>query len=146
MWTTLCEGHETMKKVYQIEKDNYQEAGKASTDIKRTLKSIGIDRKILKSVAIACYEAEMNIVIHSDGGTVTFDLDEDGMISLSFDDVGPGIENLELAQTPGYSTASPQARSLGFGAGMGLYNMKSVASSFEIQSSPEGTHIYMTFQ
>ena len=146
MWTTLCEGHERMKKVYQIEKDNYQEAGKASTDIKRTLKSVGIDRKILKSVAIACYEAEMNIVIHSDGGTVTFDLDDNGMISLSFDDIGPGIENLELAQTPGYSTASPQARSLGFGAGMGLYNMKSVASSFEIQSSPEGTHIYMTFQ
>lgn len=135
-----------MKKVYQVEKDNFEDAGKVSTDIKRTLKSIGIDRKVLKAVAIACYEAEMNIVIHSDGGTVTFDIDDNGVISLAFDDVGPGIEDLELAQTPGYSTASPKARSLGFGAGMGLYNMKSVSSSFDIHSSHEGTHIYMTFQ
>lgn len=135
-----------MKKVYQVEKDNYEDAGKASTDIKRTLKALGIERKVLKSVAIACYEAEINIVIHSDGGTVTFEIDDDGLIRLSFDDIGPGIEDLELAQTPGYSTASPKARSLGFGAGMGLVNMKSVASSFDIQSSKEGTHIYMTFQ
>lgn len=135
-----------MKYVYQVEKENYEDAGKASTDIKRTLKTIGIDRRILKAVAIACYEAEINIVIHSNGGTVTFEMDDDGVITLSFDDVGPGIEDLELAQTPGYSTASTKARSLGFGAGMGLSNMKSVASSFQITSSPEGTHIQMTFQ
>ena len=134
-----------MKKVYQVEKDNYEDAGKVSTDIKRTLKSIGIDRIVLKAVAIACYEAEMNIVIHSDGGTVTFEIDDDGIVHLAFDDIGPGIEDLNLAQTPGYSTASPKARELGFGAGMGLYNMKSVASTFEITSSNEGTHIKMTF-
>lgn len=134
-----------MKKVYQVEKDNYEDAGKVSTDIKRTLKSIGIDRIVLKAVAIACYEAEMNIVIHSDGGTVTFEIDDEGLIQLLFDDIGPGIEDLELAQKPGYSTASAKARSLGFGAGMGLYNMKSVASSFEMTSSKEGTHIRMTF-
>ena len=131
-----------MIKTYQVEKDNYQDAGKASSDIKRTLKALGIDRKVLKAVAIACYEAEINIAIHSNGGTVTFE----GIVHLSFDDIGPGIENLELAQTPGYSTASPKARELGFGAGMGLFNMKSVASSFEITSSSEGTHIKMTFQ
>ena len=122
-----------MIKTYQVEKDNYQDAGKASSDIKRTLKALGIDRKILKAVAIACYEAEINIAIHSNG------------VHLACDDIGPGIENLELALTPGYSTASPKARELGFGAGMGLYNMKSVASSFEITSSNEGTHIKMTF-
>ena len=127
-----------MIKTYQVEKDNYQDAGKASSDIKRTLKALGIDRKILKAVAIACYEAEINIAIHSDGGTVTFEIDDDGIVHLAFED-------LNLAQTPGYSTASPKARELGFGAGMGLYNMKSVASTFEITSSNEGTHIKMTF-
>ena len=82
-----------MKKVYQVEKDNYEDAGKVSTDIKRTLKSIGIDRIVLKAVAIACYEAEMNIVIHSDGGTVTFEIDDEGLIQLLFDDIGPGISS-----------------------------------------------------
>ena len=135
-----------MIKVYQVEKDNYEDAGKASSDIKRTLKTIGIDKRVLKATSIACYEAESNIAIHSDGGTVTFEIDDEGIVHLSFDDIGPGIEDLALAQTPGYSTASPKARSLGFGAGMGLYNMKSVASSFEITSSQEGTHIKMTFQ
>lgn len=135
-----------MKKTYQVIKDNYQDAGTASSDIKRTLKALGIDRKVLKAVAIACYEAEINIAIHSDGGTVTFEIDDEGIIHLSFDDIGPGIKDIELALTPGYSTATPKARELGFGAGMGLYNMQSVASTFEITSSKEGTHIKMTFK
>lgn len=135
-----------IKKVYHVEKDNYQDAGKVSSDIKKTLKALQIDRKILKAVVIACYEAEINIAIHSNGGTVTFEIDDNGVIYLSFDDIGPGIENLELAQTPGYSTASLKARELGFGAGMGLYNMKSVASTFMINSSKEGTHIKMSFK
>ena len=138
-----------MIKTYQVEKDNYQDAGKASSDIKRTLKALGIDRKILKAVAIACYEAEINIAIHSNGGTVTFEIDDEGIVHLAFDDIGPGIENLELALTPGFRPGfregQNKARELGFGAGMGLYNMKSVASSFEITSSNEGTHIKMTF-
>ena len=128
-----------IKKTYQVEKDNYQDAGKASSDIKKTLKA-------LQAVAIASYEAEINIAIHSNGGTVTFEIDDEGIVYLSFDDIGPGIEDLELALTPGYSTASLKARELGFGAGMGLYNMKSVASSFKITSSKEGTHIKMTFK
>lgn len=65
-----------IKKTYQVEKDNYQDAGKASSDIKKTLKALQIDRKILKAVAIASYEAEINIAIHSNGGTVTFEIDE----------------------------------------------------------------------
>lgn len=135
-----------MKKQYQIIKDNYEDAGQASRDIKLILKTLGIDPKVLKRISIACYEAEINLVIHSDGGTITFELDDDGIVYLSFDDVGPGIEDIELALTPGYSTASREAREFGFGAGMGLDNMKNCATTFDIQSSPQGTHLRMSFQ
>lgn len=135
-----------MKKQYQIIKDNYEDAGQASRDIKLILKTLGIEPKVLKRISIACYEAEINLVIHSDGGTITFELDDDGIVYLSFDDVGPGIEDIELALTPGYSTASKEAREFGFGAGMGLDNMKNCATTFDIQSSPQGTHLRMSFQ
>lgn len=135
-----------MIKTYQVEKDNYVDAGKASADIKKTLKMLGMDSKVLKRVAIASYEAEINIVIHSDGGSITFELDDEGVVKLSFDDIGPGIPDVDLALTPGFSTASEQARELGFGAGMGLVNMKSVANSFDLETSPKGTHIRMSFQ
>jgi serine/threonine-protein kinase RsbT len=135
-----------MKKQYQIIKDNYEDAGQASRDIKLILKTLGIEPKVLKRISIACYEAEINLVIHSDGGTITFELDDDGIVYLSFDDVGPGIEDIELALTPGYSTASREAREFGFGAGMGLDNMKNCATTFDIQSSPQGTHLRMSFQ
>ena len=133
-------------KVYQVEANDYDNAGRASSDIKKTLKSLGVHRYLLKAVAIACYEAEINIVIHSHGGSVTLDVFDDGIVQLKFDDIGPGIPDLELALTPGWSTASPKARNLGFGAGMGLCNMKGVANTFDIHSSSEGTHITMTFQ
>lgn len=134
-----------MIKTYEVKKDDYDNAGKASSDIKRTLKMLGMNKKILKAVAIACYEAEINICIHSDGGSITFEVDDEGAIHLVFKDVGPGIVDLEKAQQPGYSTASPKARELGFGAGMGLFNMKSVASEFHIESSPTGTCLTMSF-
>lgn len=134
-----------MRKTYQIEKDNYEDAGQASRDIKMTLKTLGLDPKVLKRVSIACYEAEINLVIHSDGGVITFEIDDEGIVHLSFDDVGPGIPDIELAMTPGYSTASKKAREFGFGAGMGLDNMKNCASTFDIQSSKEGTHLKMSF-
>lgn len=134
-----------MKKTYQVIKDNYEDAGQVSRNIKMTLKNLGLNPKVLKRVSIACYEAEINLVIHSDGGTITFEIDDDGIVYLSFDDVGPGIENIELAMTPGYSTASTKAREFGFGAGMGLDNMKNCATTFDIQSSHEGTHLRMSF-
>lgn len=134
-----------MRKIYQIEKDNYEDAGQASRDIKMTLKTLGLDPKILKRVSIACYEAEINLVIHSDGGTITFEIDDDGAVHLAFDDVGPGIPDITLAMTPGFSTASRKAREFGFGAGMGLDNMKNCASDFHIESSSEGTHLNMIF-
>lgn len=134
-----------MKKSYKIIKDNYEDAGQASRDIKMTLKNLGLNPKVLKRVSIACYEAEINLVIHSDGGVITFEIDDEGTVFLSFDDVGPGISNIELALTPGYSTASKKAREFGFGAGMGLDNMRNCASTFDIQSSPAGTHLRMSF-
>jgi Anti-sigma regulatory factor (Ser/Thr protein kinase) len=134
-----------MKKIYQVEKDNYEDAGQVSRDIKKTLKILGIDPKVLKRVSIACYEAEINLVIHSNGGTILFEVTDNGTILLSFDDIGPGIPNIDLALTPGWSTASKKAREFGFGAGMGLDNMKNCASTFQIESSSEGTHLKMSF-
>ena len=108
-----------MRQTFDVKKDDYENAGQVSSTIKRTLKQIGVPSKLLRNISIACYEAEINLVIHSDGGVVTFEADDEGMITLKFDDIGPGIENLELALTPGYSTANTQAREFGFGAGMG---------------------------
>ncbi len=134
-----------MRQTFAVQKDDYENAGQVSSTIKRILKQIGIPSKLLRNIAIACYEAEINLVIHSDGGTVTFEVDDEGVITLMFDDIGPGIPNLDLALTPGWSTASPKARDFGFGAGMGLVNMKRVATDFEITSSASGTHIKMIF-
>lgn len=134
-----------MRQTFTVKKDDYDNAGQVSSTIKRTLKQIGINAKLLRNIAIACYEAEINLVIHSNGGEVTFEVDDEGNVILQFDDVGPGIPDLELAMTPGWSTASTKARDFGFGAGMGLVNMKRVASDFQITSSSEGTHIKMTF-
>lgn len=134
-----------MRKIYHVEKDNYENAGQASRDIKMTLKTLGLNPKVLKRVSIACYEAEINLVIHSDGGTILFEVNDDGEVILSFDDIGPGIPDIALAMTPGWSTASTKAREFGFGAGMGLDNMKNCASTFHIESSSEGTHLKMSF-
>lgn len=134
-----------MRSVYHVAKDDYEHAGQVSSKIKQTLKQMGLGSRLLRNVAIACYEAEINLIIHSDGGDVTFEVDDEGVVNLSFDDIGPGIENLDLALSPGWSTASAKARDFGFGAGMGLVNMKRVASQFDIQSSPAGTHLKMSF-
>lgn len=134
-----------MISVFHVNKDDYSNAGNVSSQIKRELKVLGISPKLLRNIAIACYEAEINLIIHSDGGDITFELDEDGKVILKFDDVGPGIKDLDLALTPGWSTASKKAREFGFGAGMGLANMKRVSNIFEIESSPLGTHLKMEF-
>ena len=134
-----------MIKVFHVEKDDYENAGNVSSQIKKELKSMGFSMKLLRNIAIACYEAEINLIIHSDGGDVTFEVDDEANVILKFDDIGPGIPDLKLALTPGWSTANEKARDLGFGAGMGLANMKRVSNRFEITSSPEGTHLRMEF-
>lgn len=128
---------------FNVIANDFIAAGKGSSTIKNLLKSIGIGASIIRRIAIISYEAEINIVIHSYGGHLHCDLYEDKIVIVSHD-VGPGIENLELAMTEGFSTASESVRELGFGAGMGLPNMKKYADNFEIESSTNGTVIKIT--
>ncbi len=120
-------------------------AGEASAQIKRLLKKLGVDANIIRRLAIACYEAEINLVIHSEGGKLVLEVGSDE-VSLTSQDVGPGIPDIELAMSEGYSTASDDVRMMGFGAGMGLANMARNADRFHIDSKVgEGTTIEMIF-
>ena len=130
---------------YHVAKDDYTSAGHASADIKRQLKQIGVSGDVLRRVAVASYEVELNLVIHSLGGDLTLNV-YPGLVELISSDIGPGIPDLTMAMKEGYSTASEMARSLGFGAGMGLPNMKRNADDFDIQSTVGvGTTIKMGF-
>ena len=130
---------------YPVESRDYTRAGEASADIKRKLKQLGVSSMVLRRVAVATYEVELNLVIHSLGGKLILDVDENG-ICLTSEDVGPGIPNIEMAMREGYSTADDEARAMGFGAGMGLPNMKRNADGFEIESEVgKGTRISMRF-
>jgi len=133
-----------MVKEYQIIARNYDLAGHASSDIKRTLKSLNLPWDLIKRVCAASYEAEINVVIHSVGGYATFDLTEDA-ITLDFYDDGPGIPNIELAMLEGFSTATELDHANGFGAGMGLPNMKRSADLMELKSDIYGTHVHLVF-
>ena len=120
---------------------DFENAGKASTEIKKALKQRNIDRKIIRRIAVASYELEINQVVHSLGGRMTFKINPDSVM-IEAADRGPGIENLEEALTEGYSTANDWIRSLGFGAGMGLPNIKRVSDEFNIESIPgKGTTV-----
>ncbi|MBE5786026.1 MAG: anti-sigma regulatory factor [Clostridiales bacterium] len=131
--------------VYPVQAGDYTRAGEASADIKRRLKQLGVSSLVMRRVAVASYEVELNLVIHSLGGELILEVDMSG-IRLTSQDVGPGIPNIEMAMQEGYSTASEEARAMGFGAGMGLPNMKRNADSFEIDSQPgKGTRISMGF-
>ena len=131
---------------YPVEAEDYTRAGEASADIKRKLKQLGVPASVLRRVSVASYEVELNLVIHSEGGTLTLEVTPE-YVRLVSADRGPGIPNLELAMREGWSTASETARSLGFGAGMGLPNMKRNADDFDITSKVgEGTTIDMRFR
>ena len=130
---------------YHVAKDDYTSAGHASADIKRQLKQIGVSGDVLRRVAVASYEVELNLIIHSLGGDLTLNV-YPGLVELISSDIGPGIPDLKMAMKEGYSTASEMARSLGFGAGMGLPNMKRNADDFDIKSTVGvGTTITMGF-
>lgn len=131
---------------YTVERENFVDAGVVSSQIKRILKQIGIPPVILRNIAVACYEAEINMIIHSYGGEIKLNVDEEGNVVLVFADVGPGIPDVEKALTPGWSTASKKAREMGFGAGMGLVNIKRVSDSFDLQTSSAGTTIRIAFK
>ncbi len=114
---------------------DFENAGKASTEIKKALKKRQVDRKIIRRIAVASYELEINQVVHSLGGHMQFHLNDDS-VRIVATDTGPGIENVQSALTEGFSTANDWIRSLGFGAGMGLPNVMRVSDDFNIESTP----------
>ncbi len=131
---------------YDVRAGEFQTAGDASASIKRKLKQIGVDSAVLRRIAVASYEAELNLIIHSMGGQLTLEMDPE-RITLVSSDVGPGIADIDRAMQEGFSTASEEARDLGFGAGMGLPNMKRNADEFAIESElGRGTRIQMGFR
>jgi len=119
---------------FNVARLDFEMAGRASTEIKKALKGRNIDPKIIRRVAIASYELEINIVAHSDGGTIRCSILPD-KVSVVASDSGPGIADVNLALQEGWSTASEYVRTLGFGAGMGLANTKRVSDEFSIQSA-----------
>ena len=136
---------ELLRITYPVAAADYVNAGKASTDIKRRLKQLGIGGDVLRRVAVASYEVELNLVIHSLGGELCLIVSPEAAQLIS-SDRGPGIPDLDMAMREGYSTASDEARSLGFGAGMGLPNMKRNSDDFSITSEVGvGTTITMSF-
>ena len=128
-----------------IGREDYANAGKVSSQIKSFLKQIGLDPNLLRRIAVACYEAEINMIIHSYGGEIKLCFDETGL-DLTFKDIGPGIPDLEKAMTPGWSTANEKAREFGFGAGMGLTNIQRMADRFELNSTQSGTTLHIAFK
>ncbi len=118
---------------YQIEGGNFTRAGFASSEIKKMLKQLNVDLGIIKRTVVATYEAEVNVVAHAYSGTIYVDVDEEKII-IKLVDEGPGIENIDEAMKEGYSTASSKVREMGFGAGMGLPNMKKNADELKISS------------
>ena len=118
---------------YVVPGDDFTQAGAASSDVKRKLKKIGYDADVIRRVAIAMYEGEINMVIHANGGDIRCEVETD-KIRVVLADQGPGIPNLELAMQAGWSTASQEARELGFGAGMGFPNMKKYSDALDVQT------------
>ncbi len=124
---------------YHIEGGDFVNAGKASSAVKRVLKQMDVSAKRIKRVVIALYETEVNVVAHADRGEIEVVIDSD-TIAISVKDSGPGIPDIEQAMKEGFSTASKAVREMGFGAGMGLPNIKRNSDSFHIESVPgEGT-------
>lgn len=135
----------TVKLEYTIDSEDFIRAGEASSSIKTILRQLGIDSALIRRIAIATYEAEINIVIHSKGGKIIATINPDKLVIEAID-IGPGIENIELAMKKGYSTASNKVRELGFGAGMGLPNIKRSCDEFNIESNiGTGTRVQMVF-
>lgn len=124
---------ENLKLHYDIDGADYSVAGQASSSIKRILKQLGVSPEIIRKAAISMYEGEINTVIHGKGGFADVEIASDKII-ITFKDNGPGIKDIEKAMQEGFSTASDEARELGFGAGMGLPNMKKYSDELKISS------------
>ena len=134
---------ETMKLTYQISGDDFTRAGEASSDVKKKLKQMGVNPEAVRKVAIAMYEGEINMVIHANGGEIDVIFTPVEIVMI-LKDHGPGIPDVNLAMQAGYSTAPDKVRSLGFGAGMGLPNMKKYSDEMSIDTRVnEGTTVTM---
>lgn len=133
-----------MKWHYDVPGDDFTRAGEASGQVKKALKQLGVAPEAIRRVAIAMYEGEINMVIHANGGTADVELTGEE-IRIVLADTGPGIADVALAMTEGFSTAPDNVRSLGFGAGMGLPNMKKYTDDMRVESTVGvGTTVYMT--
>lgn len=119
---------------YQVFEADFVNAGSASSAVKKTLKQLNIDPKIIKRVVVALYEAEVNAIAHAYGGTITADIESD-RIRMVVADKGPGIPDIDWAMQEGHSTASPEVRDMGFGAGMGLPNIKNNVDKLNVSST-----------
>ncbi|MCI9048181.1 MAG: anti-sigma regulatory factor [Hungatella sp.] len=119
---------------YDISPDDFTRAGEASSDVKSKLKQVGVSPAAIRKVAIAMYEGEINMVIHAEGGKITVEISPE-QIRMILADKGPGIPNVEQAMQAGWSTAPDEVRSLGFGAGMGLPNMKKYTDEMNIETT-----------
>ncbi len=128
---------------YEVDVDDFSSAGEASGDTKKVLKQLGVDPEVIRRVAIAMYEGEINMVIHANGGVADVEISPE-QIRVVLTDNGPGIQDIPLAMTEGYSTASDNVRELGFGAGMGLPNMKKYTDELNIETTiGKGTVVEM---
>ena len=129
---------------YEVPGDDFTRAGEASSDVKRKLKQLGYNPEAIRKVAIAMYEGEINMVVHAGGGGAVVDIDP-RQVHVVLRDHGPGIPDVEKAMQEGWSTAPDNVRNLGFGAGMGLPNIKKYTDEFRIDTTVgEGTTLTMT--
>lgn len=124
---------DSLKLQYIISDEDFTRAGEASGDVKSKLKMMGVNPEVIRKVSIAMYEGEINMVIHANGGVIDVIITTKD-ITMILKDKGPGIKDLDLAMQAGYSTASENVRALGFGAGMGLPNMKKYSDEMDIQT------------
>ena len=134
---------EAFESIYQVLGRDFSNAGKVSTSIKDTLKRLGVSPAVVRRVAIVSYEAEMNLVMYAIRGKVALSVSRES-VTLKVDDEGPGIPDINLALQEGYSTATAEMREMGFGAGMGLPNIRKNADEFNISSEVgRGTRLYI---
>jgi anti-sigma regulatory factor (Ser/Thr protein kinase) len=134
-----------LKKSFHIKGGDFIRAGEASINIQNLLKSMDFDSRLVRRIAICGYEGEMNVVMHGGDGWLSVEVDAEKLV-LELKDDGPGIEDIDLAMQAGYSTANDDYREMGFGAGMGLPNMKKNADQIHIKSQKSrGTTVQMIF-
>ena len=130
---------------FLIKGGDFDKVGTASSETKKVLKQLNIDPRVVKRTVVALYEAEVNIAAHAYGGEVRVTVSDHQIVALLKDE-GPGIADIDRAMLEGFSTASPKVREMGFGAGMGLPNMKKNADELQVESTPgSGTTVKMIF-